>query len=211
MDLEALDLLKLILTFVVSLYVLVRLVWMRLHPSTRDPTDRLATNLLSSHLEPGESTRSYVYGTSQPGAGLRLVAAVVGEMPGTKSVLLGLTQRRLLLVEMSSTCAEKSFESIALSEIGRVRFGWDLGSKLIFLRLQDGRKYRLHVHKKVKGLVHQSSHLEQIRVALQGWTDGESPVSKSEIRAVAPKKKGTRKTSARNTPSPRKRRTNPER
>ncbi len=130
-------------------------------------SDQIITDRLNPHLLPEESELYYAYGQHSASAGTQAILLVVlgflfGSLFLIKNVFIGLTNERLMLLHVSSTYEEKSFESIMLSEIESVKIKEQGFDTYINIRTHKGEKYEIKAEKGLSLVEKQRENLEKI-------------------------------------------------
>ena len=90
--------------------------------------DDQATQAFRSYLEPGEQLQHWAYGVKQPHLLLMIPLFVLGVLPGaiatallTKNYLVGLTNRRLLVLRVKNRLAVQEVSEYALNSLPTVK------------------------------------------------------------------------------------------
>lgn len=130
-------------------------------------SDQIIIDRLNPHLWPEESELYYMYGQHSASTGkqaflLVLFGFLFGSLFLIKNVFIGLTNERLMLLHVSSTYEEKSFESIMLSEIESVKIKRQGFDTYINIRTHKGEKYEIRVEKSLSLVEKQRENLEKI-------------------------------------------------
>lgn len=131
----------------------------------------LAQMMLSAHLEPDDEELTWVYGMTAPNALIQFFPLTSTML--TKSFLLGLTRRRILLVNTTDRLTQElAFRSIDFSEITRAwtedcadphRVGPFAAKKgkLLRFELKDGAKFEIGSSYEFAGLPAHRENLER--------------------------------------------------
>jgi hypothetical protein len=137
-------------------------------------TDDIARKLFSRYLKPDDGNLSWIYGMDAPSLSLFLL--FLGPLLSawmTKHYLLGLTDRRMLLLTVSGWFKEKGFRSIDFTEIASAQVAdtrdpYRVGpliampGKNLCFKLKDGSSYRMGSLKDFKGVPDHGASLERI-------------------------------------------------
>ena len=106
---EELEALRMLVVFGATIFVAGRLIWSRVFGRTIDLTDHLVIDRFSKHMAPDESTLWYVFGTQHPKLVLRVLRLWLDNGFWCKRVLLGLTNRRLLIMNCLRHARKSAF------------------------------------------------------------------------------------------------------
>jgi hypothetical protein len=150
-------------------------------------TDKVARELFSRHLEPEDGELAWVHGIDTPSLSLFLL--LLGPLVSawmTRYYLLGLTQRRVLLITLSRWYKEKDCRSIDFGEITgakvvETRDPYRVGplvampGKFLSFDLKDGTRYRMGSLKDFKGVPGHGASLERIAAFLTAMASGKVP------------------------------------
>jgi hypothetical protein len=131
-------------------------------------SDDHVEELFGPHLRRDDGKVSIVYGLHEPyddwimywffGPLLRLFLL--------KHVLLAVTQRRMLLMEISGFYQEKNCHSIALNEVERLqveqRSVWGYPFSIMRLKIPNGSAYRLTIRPKHPGITRHEQHYQTV-------------------------------------------------
>lgn len=130
-------------------------------------SDQLIINRFRKHLRPDESDFYYVLGQEEKSTGeqfflIALLGFILGPVLMTKTYFIGLTPQRLMLMYISGSFQENSFESIDLSEIGGAKVEDTASHKYITIFLRTQKKYRFKIEKSLYTVKKQADNLEKI-------------------------------------------------
>lgn len=88
----------------------------------------LVVETLNQHLQPGETLEHYAYGVKQPHFGLIVVLIALAILPGliavallTKEYVIGLTDKRLIVLRVSGKIKVKEVSEYALEGLAPVK------------------------------------------------------------------------------------------
>jgi hypothetical protein len=137
-------------------------------------TDDLARKMFSKHLKPDDGELTWIYGIDTPSLSMFLLfLGPILSAWKTKYYLVGLTERRLVLLKVSKWLNEKECSPIELSEITGAkveesRDPYNMGSfvampgKKLSFSLKDGSRYQMGCLKDFKGIPGHGQNLDKI-------------------------------------------------
>lgn len=138
--------------------------------------DERVRELFAPHLEADETEVIYVAGAGTWRAPL-LLHIIFGMFASfltvlrSKWYLLGLTERRLMLLRLTITMQEKEFEAFPLSEIRSARIRKRFLERVIEIDLYNGQRYAINVVR-WSTLKDQARNLEAISARFQHLKPG---------------------------------------
>jgi predicted RNA-binding Zn-ribbon protein involved in translation (DUF1610 family) len=145
------------------------------------PSDALIQELFAPHLTSDDGEVSCVYGLHEPhddwimywffGPLLRFFLL--------KHLLIAVTERRLLLMEISGFYQEKNCQSIEFDEVEQVqvdeRSAWGFPFSIVRLKVQNGNRYRVTIRPEHPGMTKHEEHYRKVIAfckSLAGETNG---------------------------------------
>lgn len=128
--------------------------------------DELIVSLFKKYLNPDETKLYYVYGEQESPGWLQALAIFVTYLFAfafnKKRYLVGLTDRRLLVLEVSSSYEDRGILPLTLADLKDVRVEGSPKEKKIHLNLVAGRRYEIKVKKELPTVKKQGENLEKI-------------------------------------------------
>jgi hypothetical protein len=111
--------------------------------------DQTVPAAFAPHLQPGEQLKFYGFGVKQPNVGLIILFMLLGVLPGviittimTKNYLIGLTDRRLIVLQVKSMGNHQVTEVLdwALSSLNPAMVVTSTGPIFTHIRIDDPQK-----------------------------------------------------------------------
>lgn len=128
--------------------------------------DQIIMERFKKYLKSDETEFYYVLAQREPYAALLGVSLLLWLL-GFKYYLIGLTNKRLLIMQITITCKEKKFEAVEFTEIDKVEitdimFFKRLTDRNIRLKLTNGEKYKFKILKTIIPIKKQGDNMLKI-------------------------------------------------
>ena len=121
------------------------------------------TEKLKKHMHPEEKEIYCVFGSQDISAWTYwfLLGPILSPL-FTRYFAIGLTEQRLLIMELSLRLKEKKFISVSFSQIENISFKNIIMGKELCLNLRTGEKYRIVLHTMGRAAEKQRENLQKI-------------------------------------------------
>jgi len=160
------------------------------------PSDGVILSKFGNHLKPDEVELYYIIGQREPSSSIKFIP-VIGKLLYAimiKSIFVGLTNRRLLIMQVSWGSDEKNLKSIELSEIKHFKVEdpimakivpFSLVEKTLCLTLDTGEEYKIKAFNKSDRVRKQEENMKEICSRLEKIADSYDLPSETDIKTIS--------------------------
>ncbi len=140
----------------------------------QDLNDQLIVELFKKYLGPDETKLYYVYGKHESPGWMQALCILLGwliiSVFSTKHYLIGVTNKRLLLLEVSSSYEDKGVLPIEPRDLAEAWVKDSSKEKTIHFTLTGGRSYTIKAKKNLPKVENQAQGLEKIERFFRNFT-----------------------------------------